>query len=479
MAMTTPGRRSGRDSSTSRAIVAASRRPSRRVRPRHRPGRHHRRRGQLDRRGLRGRRRTHRLPGLARHPHPRTGQDPAAGEHADPGTGGRDRGGGVTRRRQAHHPVPGRRRQHRGRDVRVLRGVSAHTAKAPTGASRSPRTPTPAGAARRGRGHHAVQLPAHPERHEARPGTRRRQRRGAQAGRGHTAVGAADGRPADRGRRAGRGGQRRHRPGFGRRERHCCGTPASTRSPSPARPPSAGTPPRSPASTSSRSPWSWAGTPHRSCSTTPTSGGPIDAAIKAFVFNTGQFCMAGPRLLVARPLYEPVLEVARPGRAAHPGRRPVRRGHGHRPDGGVPASREGRGLRAARPRGGRPHRRRRRAAPRRRVLPPADGHRGPRRRLPRRAGGGLRPRADRAAVRHRGRGRRAGQQHGVRAGGRPAHPRRGPRAPGRRTARRRDRVGQRLGHARPGDAVRRREAVRVRPRERSGGALPPTPAPSP
>jgi acyl-CoA reductase-like NAD-dependent aldehyde dehydrogenase len=37
-------------------------------------------------------------------------------------------------------------------------------------------------------------------------------------------------------------------------------------------------------------------------------GKAIDAAIKAFVFNTGQFCMAGPRLLVARPLYEPVLE---------------------------------------------------------------------------------------------------------------------------------------------------------------------------
>jgi acyl-CoA reductase-like NAD-dependent aldehyde dehydrogenase len=33
----------------------------------------------------------------------------------------------------------------------------------------------------------------------------------------------------------------------------------------------------------------------------------IGAAIKAFVFNTGQFCMAGPRLLVARPLYETIV----------------------------------------------------------------------------------------------------------------------------------------------------------------------------
>jgi acyl-CoA reductase-like NAD-dependent aldehyde dehydrogenase len=33
----------------------------------------------------------------------------------------------------------------------------------------------------------------------------------------------------------------------------------------------------------------------------------IGAAIKGFVFNTGQFCMAGPRLLVARPLYDTIV----------------------------------------------------------------------------------------------------------------------------------------------------------------------------
>lgn len=33
----------------------------------------------------------------------------------------------------------------------------------------------------------------------------------------------------------------------------------------------------------------------------------IETAIKAFVFNTGQFCMAGTRLLVERPVYEDVL----------------------------------------------------------------------------------------------------------------------------------------------------------------------------
>ncbi len=35
----------------------------------------------------------------------------------------------------------------------------------------------------------------------------------------------------------------------------------------------------------------------------------IGAVIKGFVFNTGQFCMGGPRLLVARPLYNTVLGI--------------------------------------------------------------------------------------------------------------------------------------------------------------------------
>lgn len=35
----------------------------------------------------------------------------------------------------------------------------------------------------------------------------------------------------------------------------------------------------------------------------------VGAAIKGFVFNTGQFCMAGPRLLVAAPLYETLLGI--------------------------------------------------------------------------------------------------------------------------------------------------------------------------
>ena len=91
-------------------------------------------------------------------------------------------------------------------------------------------------------------------------------------------------------------------------------------------------------------------------------------------------------------------------------------------------------------------------------------------RLPRRAGGDLRPGAHRAAVRHRGRGRRARQQHRLRAGGRAADPRRRPGPPRRRAAGGRDRLGQRLGDARPRDALRRGQVLRLRPRVRPRGA---------
>jgi acyl-CoA reductase-like NAD-dependent aldehyde dehydrogenase len=37
-------------------------------------------------------------------------------------------------------------------------------------------------------------------------------------------------------------------------------------------------------------------------------GKAVETAISAFVFNTGQFCMGGPRLLVERPVYDQVLE---------------------------------------------------------------------------------------------------------------------------------------------------------------------------
>jgi acyl-CoA reductase-like NAD-dependent aldehyde dehydrogenase len=42
----------------------------------------------------------------------------------------------------------------------------------------------------------------------------------------------------------------------------------------------------------------------------------INTAVSAFVFNTGQFCMAGSRLLVERPVYDAVVEALR-GAVAH------------------------------------------------------------------------------------------------------------------------------------------------------------------
>ena len=79
--------------------------------------------------------------------------------------------------------------------------------------------------------------------------------------------------------------------------------------------------------------------------------------------------------------------------------------------------REGRGVRRPGPQGGRPHRLRRRAArPGRRLLLQAHGDRRPAERLPGRPGGDLRPGPHRAALRHRGRGDRAGQLHAVRPG---------------------------------------------------------------
>jgi phenylacetaldehyde dehydrogenase len=42
----------------------------------------------------------------------------------------------------------------------------------------------------------------------------------------------------------------------------------------------------------------------------------VGAAIQAFVINTGQFCMAGSRLLVARPVYDAVVQAVAAG-AAH------------------------------------------------------------------------------------------------------------------------------------------------------------------
>lgn len=88
-------------------------------------------------------------------------------------------------------------------------------------------------------------------------------------------------------------------------------------------------------------------------------GKAIGAIIKAFVFNTGQFCMGGPRLLVHRSLHDTVLGILADAVPGVPVGDPLRPGHRRRPDGRRAARGERRALRESGCRGRRPHRRRR------------------------------------------------------------------------------------------------------------------------
>ena len=109
----------------------------------------------------------------------------------------------------------------------------------------------------------------------------------------------------------------------------------------------------------------------------------IGAVIKAFVFNSGQFCMAGPRLLVARPLHDTVLGILEQAVPTVPIGNPRDAATVIGPMAGERQLTQGRGVRRARPQGGRPDRLRRRAArPRRRLLLQAHRHRRPARPTP-------------------------------------------------------------------------------------------------
>ena len=78
----------------------------------------------------------------------------------------------------------------------------------------------------------------------------------------------------------------------------------------------------------------------------------IGAAIKGFVFNTGQFCMGGPRLLVARPLYDTVLGILAGAVPDVPVGDPRDPETVVGPMAGERHAREGRGVRRARPQDG-------------------------------------------------------------------------------------------------------------------------------
>ncbi len=190
-----------------------------------------------------------------------------------------------------------------------------------------------------------------------------------------------------------------------------------------------------------------------------------DSAAWAIFFNSGEMCTAGSRLVVhtdvAEQVVQRIVDTAAQWFPADPLLPETQMG---------PLVDQRRlervlGASAAGARPGRTAADRRTAGPDRdrRRLPRADG--GHRCRAGQRAGPGrdLRPGADRADRRRRGRSRPGGRGHAVRAGGRGLDPRSRqgapdlPRAPGRHG------LGQLLrgrGHERP---LRRGEAVRLRP----------------
>ena len=397
---------------------------------------------------------------------PRPGPGPAPGRRPDPRAGRRAGRHREPRRRQADHaraapstsrPPPQQyeycaalaRAPRRGHPVDADPRARLHAARA----------------GRRRRRHHAVQLPAHPVEHQDRRRPGRRQRGRAQAGRRHPAQRAVHGPAAD--------------------ATPACPTGCSTWSPAAARS-SARRLLRHPgvdkiAFTGStavgRHAASVAGE-HLKPVTMELGGNAahivfddadldvaIGAVIKAFVFNSGQFCMAGPRLLVARPLHDTVLGILEQAVPDGADRQPARRGDGHRPDGRRAAAAQGRGVRRARPQGGRPDRLRRRArssstaasttSPTVIADLPADS-----RVVAEEVFGPVltvQPfdTEDEAVALANG------TPYGLAAGLQTT--RRRPRAPGRGAARRRHRLGQRLGDARPGGALRRRQGLRLRP----------------
>ena len=131
--------------------------------------------------------------------------------------------------------------------------------------------PHHAGARRRGRGHHAVELPAAPGRRQGRLRDRRRLHRRAQAQRGGAARRLHPGRGDPRRRAARRGVQPgdRHRPG--RRGGHRPPSRRSTWCRSPGRPGPASGWPSSRRSPSSGWRWSWGASRPTCCSTTSTT----------------------------------------------------------------------------------------------------------------------------------------------------------------------------------------------------------------
>ena len=192
----------------------------------------------------------------------------------------------------------------------------------------------------------------------------------------------------------------------------------------------------------------------------------VEGIVNGIYFNQGHVCCAGSRLFAQESIYEPLVEkLKQPARDAAR-RRSARQEHRRRRDQLEDAARQDHGAR------------RRRQGGRRRDLPAAVPPAGEgllvradrlherRAELPHRAGGDLRPGAERAHLPHAGGSGREGEQHAVRAERRRldgeglAHP-----LDGEPAARRR-RLGEHVQPLRPDVAVRRLQGVGLRPRGR-------------
>ena len=208
-------------------------------------------------------------------------------------------------------------------EMALLAGVLGRAGPAPDGAPGRRARPrrTGAASARRGRGDHALELPAAAGRVEAGTRPAGRQHRGAQAVAVHAAVHPGPGPRPGRGpaARCAQRGQRRRRagglddlpPGRGEDQLHRVGARLARRSP------------RRPPPTSSGSPSNSAATTRRSCSTTPTRRSSSRGLFWGAFINNGQICAGIKRIYVPEALHGDVVEAlahrARPGPGRGPG----------------------------------------------------------------------------------------------------------------------------------------------------------------
>ena len=244
----------------------------------------------------------------------------------------------------ARHAAEARAPARGARDARQRQADPRDAATSTCRWSPATSTTTPAGrscmdervrrlrAGRRRRPDHPVELSAADAGLEDRAGARRRQHRRAQAGRVHAADRAAVRRDlrSEAGAAAGRG-QHRHRR---RRDRRGASStiPASTRSPSPARPRSAGIIRKATAGSGKKLSLELGGKSPFIVFDDADLDSAVEGVVDAIWFNQGQVCCAGSRLLVQEGVADALHRQAARAHGDAARRRPARQGDRHRRD---------------------------------------------------------------------------------------------------------------------------------------------------